>query len=170
MRAIDQGNGSLKCSYTAQGADTSARQQVYDKLCIENGTTKVNNLDTKLFKITDEKLTEFLEHYEDSILNTKQKGKSYMIMDNFMEYFGLSREDLLGARGEAENLARDASSAIPDSKRVDVLMWLKDLQTSPSTPNLGKVDKAMVTFANKLNSISQVGDGDRTKRIDKYDF
>ena len=102
MRAIDQGNGSLKCSYTAQGADTSARQQVYDKLCIENGTTKVNNLDTKLFKITDEKLTEFLEHYEDSILNTKQKGKSYMIMDNFMEYFGLTKEELQGARKETK--------------------------------------------------------------------
>ena len=74
-------------------------------MCIENGTTKVNKLDTEMFNINDKKLTEFLEHYEDSILNTKQKGKSYIIIDNFMEYFGLTQDDLRGARAEAQALA-----------------------------------------------------------------
>ena len=116
----DTYNDAIKCGYTAQKLDTTQRQQVYDKLCLENGTTKVNQLDKKLFNVSDAKLTEFLEHYEDSILNVKQKGKSYMIMDNFLEYVGLTREDLLGARAEAEQLASEASSPIPGSKRVDV--------------------------------------------------
>ena len=105
----DTQNAAIKCAYTAQKLDTTQRQQVYDKLCLENGTTKVNQLDKKLFNVSDAKLTEFLEHYEDSILNVKQKGKSYMIMDNFLEYVGLTREDLLGARAEAEQLASEAS-------------------------------------------------------------
>ena len=85
---------------------------MYDQLWIENGSTKVNQLDTKMFSISDKKLTNFLEHYEDSILNTKQKGKSYMIMDNFLEYFGLTKDDLLAARGEAEALASKTTQPI----------------------------------------------------------
>ena len=49
-------------------------------------------------------------------------------MDNVMEYFGLTKEDLLGARAEAQTLARDARSGLPDSKRVDVMMWLQGLE------------------------------------------
>lgn len=90
----------IKCNYSLQQEDTTARQQVYDKLCTENGTTKINQLNAKMFNISDKKLTEFLEYYEDSILNVK-RGKNYMIMDNFMEYFGLTKEELLGARREA---------------------------------------------------------------------
>ena len=166
----DTHNDAIKCGYTARQLDTTQRQQVYDKLCLENGTTKVNQLDKKLFNVSDAKLTEFLEHYEDSILNVKQKGKSYMIMDNFLEYVGLTREDLLGARAEAQTLARDARSGIPDSKRVDVMMWLQGLEQSPAYPNLAKLEKTMGAFGGKMNSMSQVGDGDRTKRVDKLDF
>ena len=32
----------IKCHYSVQEEDISARQQVYDKLCREHGTTKVN--------------------------------------------------------------------------------------------------------------------------------
>ena len=92
-----------------------------------------------------------------------------MILDNFTDYFGLTREDLLGARAEAEYLASEAGKSLPDSRRVDIMMWLKDLQTSEAYPSLGKLDSSMINFANKLNSISQVGDGDRTKRVDKLD-
>ena len=154
--------------FTAYEENTTARQQVYDKLCTENGTTKVNKLDPQMFKISDEKLTKFLEHYENSILNTKQKGKSYMVMDNFMEYFGLTKEDLLGARREAETLAGAAS--FPGARRSDVMLWLRDLGTTSGLPNLVKMDATMEAFRNKLNKISQEGDGDRSKRVDKLDF
>ena len=161
-------NLPIKCNYSHQQEDRTARQQVYDKMCTENGTTKVNNLDIKLFNINDKKLTEFLEYYEDSILNVKQKGKSYMIMDNFMDYFGLTKEDLLGARRESQMLAAEA--ALADSKRTDVMMWLKGLSSVGGFPNLAKVDTTMEAFRNKLNSISQEGDGDRSKRVDKTDL
>ena len=161
-------NLPIKCNYSHQHEDRTARQQVYDKMCTENGTTKVNNLDIKLFNINDKKLTEFLEYYEDSILNVKQKGKSYMIMDNFMDYFGLTKEDLLGARRESQMLAAEA--ALADSKRTDVMMWLKGLSSVGGFPNLAKVDTTMEAFRNKLNSISQEGDGDRSKRVDKTDL
>ena len=164
----DTHNDAIKCGYTAQRLDTTQRQQVYDKLCLENGTTKVNQLDKKLFNVSDAKLTEFLEHYEDSILNVKQKGKSYMIMDNFLEYVGLTREDLLGARAEAEQLAGEASLPIAGSKRVDVAMWLRDLQQS-AYPSLGKLEAKMLELGGKMNNFSQNGDGDRTKRVDKLD-
>ena len=118
-------NLPMKCKYTLQIEDISARQQVYDKMCMENGTTKVNKLDTKLNNISDKKLTQFLEYYEDSILNVKKKGKSYMIMDNFMEYFGMTKEELLGARRESQTLATEAASV--GSKRTDVMMWFKGL-------------------------------------------
>ena len=49
-------------------------------------------------------------------------------MDNVMDYFGLTKEDLLGARAEAQSLASDASGSLPDSKRVDVMMWLQGLE------------------------------------------
>ena len=118
----------IKCNYSVQQEDTSARQQVYDKMCTDNGTTKVNQLDAKMFNISDKKLTEFLAHYEDSILNVKQKGKNYMIMDNFMEYFGLTKEELLGARRESQTLAGEAAFA--GAKRNDVMMWLKGLKST----------------------------------------
>ena len=91
-------------------------------------------------------------------------------MDNVMDYFGLTKEDLLGAKAEAQSLASDARSSLPDSKRVDVMMWLQGLEQSQAYPNLSKLEQTMGAFGGKMNSMSQVGDGDRTKRIDKMDF
>ena len=50
------------------------------------------------------------------------------------------------------------------------MMWLKGLSTTSGLPNLAKIDAAMETFRNKLNKISQEGEGDRSKRVDKLDF
>ena len=160
----------MKCVFTGLVDDATDRQKVYDQIWLENGSTKVNKLDSKVFSISDEKLTKFLEHYEDSILNTKRKGKSYMIMDNFMEYFGLTKEDLLGARAEAQALAKEAGQPASDYKRVDVMTWLNDIRADPGRPSLAKLDSTMETFRNKLNQISQVGEGDRSKRVDKSYF
>ena len=51
-----------------------------------------------------------------------------MIMDNFMEYFGLTKEELLGARRESQTLASEAAFA--GAKRNDVMMWLKGLKST----------------------------------------
>ena len=96
----------VKCYFDELKDDTTLRQQAVDKILIERGTTKVNDLNPQTFSINDKKLTKFLEGYQESILNTKQKGPSYIIMDNFMEYFGLSKDDLLGTREDAKTLIK----------------------------------------------------------------
>ena len=48
---------------------------------------QITDLDKEKYSLTTDKLTKFLEHYEESALNMKEKGPDYLIIDNFLELF-----------------------------------------------------------------------------------
>ena len=66
---------------------------------------QITDLDKEKYSLTTDKLTKFLEHYEESALNMKEKGPDYLIIDNFLELFQLTKEDIVKARSEGEFLA-----------------------------------------------------------------
>ena len=54
--------------------------------------------------LDDEKLTNLLEDYEDTLTNLKIKNPDYLIIDNFMQYFELDESSLVEAKAEIEAL------------------------------------------------------------------
>ena len=66
---------------------------------------QITDLDKENRSLTTDKLTKFLEHYDDSVLNMKEKGPDYLIIDNFLELVSLTKEDIVKARSEGEFLA-----------------------------------------------------------------
>ena len=71
-----------------------------------------------------------MEHVDDTGMSTRSKGPDYLVIDNFAEFFQLSKADLLGARSEVESITNAGCTADRSSKegaRCDALMWLQGL-------------------------------------------
>ena len=49
----------------------------------------INELDPEKRSLTDEKLTNLLEYYEDTSTDLRIKSPDYVAIDDFMEQFGL---------------------------------------------------------------------------------
>ena len=60
----------------------------------------INELDPIKRGLDKVKLNQLLEYYEDSKLNMKEKGPDYVVIDNFIDVFGLPKEILQEARNE----------------------------------------------------------------------
>ena len=97
------GHGSIniKCSYETIFDDVPIRQASMDKVLAENSEVElINELDPVKRGLDKVKLNNLLEYYEDSKLNMKEKSPDYVVIDNFMEVFGLPKEVLQEARNE----------------------------------------------------------------------
>ena len=49
--------------------------------------TLINKLDPETRGLTDEKLTNLLEYYEDTLTDLRIKSPDYLIIDDFMQHF-----------------------------------------------------------------------------------
>ena len=65
---------------------------------------QITDLDPENHNINKDKLEKFVEYYEDSILNLNENHPDYLIIDNFLEHFGLSKEAIKGSADEGEIL------------------------------------------------------------------
>ena len=90
-----------------------------------------------------------------------------MVIDNFLETFDLSREDLSGARDNGQHFADLAGG--PELKvRQDMMTWLLGMeQEGEDSSFIRKIAGHVSSFKGNLNSISQEGEGDRSLRVDK---
>ena len=66
----------------------------------------INELDPEKRSLTDEKLANLLEYYEDTSVDLRIKSPDYVVIDDFMEQFGLDERALVDAKGEIEFLFR----------------------------------------------------------------
>ena len=55
---------------------------------------QVTTLDPEKYSVDSEKLAKFVEEHDGSILNFTEKAPDYMIIDNFLEHFGLDHDVL----------------------------------------------------------------------------
>ena len=97
------------------------------------------------------------------------KGPDYLVIDNFVENFGLDKTDLINAKREAEEINQVACEDVSAEaySRCDYLVWLKDLDNqADALPSLSKVAQAMTTFRPMLNEISQDKNGNKALRVD----
>ena len=68
-------------------------------------TTTINELDLIGNQFDKEEVKKFLSDFDYTYMNrTRPKGPDFLIIDNFAEAFGLEKEDLIGARSEAEDI------------------------------------------------------------------
>ena len=68
-------------------------------------TTTVNELDPIENHFDKEEVKKFLSDIDHTYMDrTRPKGPNFLIIDNFAEAFGLEKEDLIGARSEAEDI------------------------------------------------------------------
>ena len=49
--------------------------------------TLINKLDPETRGLTDEKLTNLLEYYEDTLTDLRIKSPDYLIIDDFIQHF-----------------------------------------------------------------------------------
>ena len=93
-----------------------------------------------------------------------------MIIDDFLETFGLSKDDLAGARGEGEHFAGLGLRGDLEV-RQDMMTWLLDIeQEGEHCSSLRKIASAVSNSKGNLNSKSQEGKGERSLRVDKEYF
>ena len=64
----------------------------------------INELDTEKRGLTDEKLTNLLEYYEDTTTDLRLPSPDYLVIDDFMQHFGLDQNSLVDAKAEIEFL------------------------------------------------------------------
>ena len=68
-------------------------------------TTTINELDLIGNQFDKEEVIKFLSDFDHTYMDrTRPKGPNFLIIDNFAEAFGLEKEDLIGARSEAEDI------------------------------------------------------------------
>ena len=115
---------------------------------------QVTTLDPSKHNITKEKLAKFVEDYDDSILNFTEKGPDYLIMDNFLEHFGLDTEALSGSVEIGGLLAKETLR--PElSNRQDLMLWFKGLTDgAEGIPALRTFARSMQNFRSELNGAS----------------
>ena len=94
-----------------------------------------------------------------------------MVIDNFANFFGFEKADLLGARSEAETMSNAGCQADRSGKqgaRCDTLIWLTSHSSAgDDNPSLRKIQKTMEEFTLELNIISQTGFGERSLQVDR---
>ena len=131
---------NIKCGYEQMFDDIPQRQASIDKIFSEHITPElINFIDPESHSINRETLANFLDFHEDSNLNMHEKGPDYLVIDNFLEYFGLDKEGLLGARNEGQTLS-DAVLARSQYARQDMITWLKGMDDSgEDIPELRKI-------------------------------
>ena len=64
----------------------------------------INELDTEKRGLTDEKLTNLLEYYEDSTTDLRLPSPDYLVIDDFIQHFELDQNSLVDAKAEIEFL------------------------------------------------------------------
>ena len=66
----------------------------------------IDKLEPEKRKIDIENLTKFLKHFDHTYMKRNgPKGPDYLIIDNFVDYFGLDEAELKGAKHEAKAIA-----------------------------------------------------------------
>ena len=115
---------------------------------------QVTTLDPSSHNIDREKLAKFVEDYDDSILNFTEKAPDYLIIDNFLEHFGLDSEALSGTVEIGALLAEETLR--PElSNRQDLMLWFKGLTDSEEgIPTLRTIARSMQNFRSELNDVS----------------
>ena len=60
----------------------------------------IDKLEPGKRKIDNENLTKFLNYFDHTYMDrSKPKGPDYLIIDNFVDYFGIDYTDLIRAKG-----------------------------------------------------------------------
>ena len=71
----------------------------------------IDNLDPINEKLDESNLTKFLNYFDHTYMDrSKPKGPDYLIIDNFVDYFGIDYTDLFRAKGLAEVISNAACS------------------------------------------------------------
>ena len=103
-------------------------------------------MDHESRSLDKEKLAKFLEHKEESFFNlNKDEGPDYIVIDDFLEQFKLTKEDLSYAHLESEWLANEVMRPHLNS-RQDFMMWLKGMENEDFLVNLSRIGKSMTEF------------------------
>ena len=125
-----------------------------DKIHEMTPPKQITDLDPENHSINKDKLEKFVEYYEDSILNLNEKHPDYLIIDNFLEYFGLSKEAIQGSAEEGQILK--AKTMRPHlQNRQDLMLWFKDLaEQDQGLPSLKTIAQPMAGFRSQLNDLS----------------
>ena len=89
--------------------------------------TLINKLDPEVRSLNDEKLSNLLEYYEDTLTDLRIKSPDYLVIDDFMQHFELDESSLLEAKAEIEFLFRSIFEGSEVGTRQDMMMWLNNL-------------------------------------------
>ena len=67
----------------------------------------IDELDPVENRIDEDNLTKFLSEFDHTYMDrARPKGPDYLIIDNFVEIFGIDKADLIDAKSEAEEIKR----------------------------------------------------------------
>ena len=77
------------------------------KVALEGNLKTINELNAEKDQIYTENITQFIKHLNEN----HGQGPDYLVMDNFTQFFGLDKVDLLEARKEVEKMAKAGCAA-----------------------------------------------------------
>ena len=77
------------------------------RVALEGNLKTINELDPEKDKIDVENLTQFIKNFNDN----SDDGPEYLVIDNFIQFSGLNKVDLLEARKEAEKMSEAGCAA-----------------------------------------------------------
>ena len=124
------------------------------RVALEGNLKTINELDPEKDKIDVENLTQFIKNFNDN----SDDGPEYLVIDNFIQFSGLNKVDLLEARKEAEKMSEAGCAADQSghkNDRCDSLIWLKGLFVEPGrNPYLNLIQTSMLAFGREINILS----------------
>ena len=105
LRKVKHPRVNLHCNLENKFDDIPLPQASIDRIQ-DRIPEYITDLDPESRRVDKEHLKHFLEHYEDSLFNTEEKIPDYLVIDNFLEHFGLSKEEMEGALNEVYSLSK----------------------------------------------------------------
>ena len=97
-------DGYIQCDYDYIFNEVDVKQQFLEELLSVEMPKMINELSPGSKKLDQDTLANFLEFFDATLLDPREKGPDHLVIDNFAEYFNIEETELQGAKTEAEQL------------------------------------------------------------------
>ena len=97
-------DGHIQCGYDYIFNEVDIKQHFLEELLSVEMPKMINDLSPGSKKLDQDTLANFLEFFDTTLIDPREKGPDYLVIDNFAEYFNIEETELQGAKSEAEQL------------------------------------------------------------------
>ena len=108
----DLKSGHIQCDYDFITNEVDMKQHFLEELLSVDMPRIINDLMPSKNKLDQKNLAKFLEFFDTTFIDPREKGPDYLVIDNFAEYFNIDESEMLGAKSEAEHLTQAGCESV----------------------------------------------------------